>query len=76
MRFYAFGRSNFPIDDVFDVIFGDIELVAISEGTLEKDSDGNGQFGDSGIVKFVEVIVFVGFISNCKRSEETLIGIF
>ena len=52
----------FPIEDFFDILGEDIELVAVSETGLEEDSNGEGESVDSGVVEFWEGEVLVLFV--------------
>mmetsp|Transcript_2226 Transcript_2226/g.2889 ORF Transcript_2226/g.2889 Transcript_2226/m.2889 type:complete len:232 (-) Transcript_2226:68-763(-) len=45
------GRSDFPVQDILNIRLEHIELVAVSDGSLEQNSDTVRQFGNSLITK-------------------------
>ena len=52
-----------------DLLTLDCELVAVSNGTLEEDSDGEWQLLKSLVLQVEEAVVFVGLVSNCEFLE-------
>lgn len=49
----------FPVKDVLNIFFGDIEPIAIPDSALQEDLDRDWKFFDPGIIEVVEAIVLL-----------------
>ena len=68
-------RFFFPVEDVFDIAGLDFELVAVSNGAFEEDSDTVGQSFESGIVEGGEIVISELFSSGLKGLGDPLEGV-
>lgn len=62
--FNVFGGVNLPVENLFDIRRQDVELVAVSHGTLQEHSDGEGEFTDTLVVELAQCEVL---LSNESR---------
>ena len=56
---YACGGGVLPVDDVLNVLLGDVEPVAVPHCALQEYLDGDGQFLYPGIFQLVDVVIAV-----------------
>ena len=57
------------------MLFGDIETITIPDSTFEENTDGDGQLSYPWVIKFVEIVVAVGFVSDCDVGEQVVVGV-
>lgn len=57
------------------MLFGDIETITIPDSTLEENTDRDGQLSDLWIIEFVEIVVSVGFVSDCDVGEQVVVWV-
>lgn len=65
----------FPIENLLDISALDVELVAVSDGALEKDSDTEGESLDSGVVESLDGVVLVGLVTDLELLEGVGVGV-
>ena len=62
----------FPVEDVFDIAGLDFELIAISDGAFEENSDTVRESFESGVVEGREVVVSEFLSSGLKGLGDSL----
>lgn len=65
-NFDTFSAGLGPIKNLFNISGFDVEFITVSKGTFEEDSDGEGEFLDSGVLEVGEGVVVVGFSVDVK----------
>ena len=64
-----------PIEYALDVLLGDIEPITIPDCTLEQNSDGDGQLGNSGIIEFVVIKVTISFLTYFEYGKILIVWV-
>lgn len=64
-----------PVDDVFDVLFGNVVAITVSDGTLEECFDGYGKGCDSRVIEFVEIVEGIFLVIDINVREAVLVGV-
>jgi hypothetical protein len=61
-----------PVEDVFDVLLSDGEVVTVSDGRLEENSDGVRESFNSIVSELVQRVKFVSSSTNSKLCLQTV----
>jgi hypothetical protein len=71
-NFDGFAAGLGPVKNLFNISGFNVEFVAVSESAFQKDSDGEGEFLDSGVLEFGKGEVVVGLTVDGKLFTNTV----